>query len=363
MILPNGIKGVLVFYNDSQQMIKGEELDIISEQDVVNCARGVQQALLNAGIRVEMAPITGEAEDALAPYDPAEWVVFNLAEGLGGRLYEESRIASLLESRGFFFTGSSGTAIARSLNKALAKSILSSQGLSTPAWRLFHSPEEVPLDISYPFPLIVKPVGEDASLGIGKKSVVSSQQDLREQVAYIVEVYKQSALVEEFIAGREFNAAAWGDPLELLPLAEIDFSGIEAPEEQIVNYSAKWQEDTFEYHHTKSVCPANINPRLNRKISEAAIQALTCLEVQGYGRVDIRLNNQEIPYILEINCNPDISAEAGFFNAARSTGSSYQEMVLKILSLARRPSDEYCEARIPLRWVRHPEYLPQNSRF
>ena len=341
MISLNDFQGAVVLYNDSQQLIKGQAQDLIADQGVVKCARDTARALINQGVKAILAPITGEAEHALAPYDPAEYPIFNLAEGLGGRLYEEARIAWLLETSGYFFTGSGGQALALSTNKARTKSLLAREGLATPAWWLFHSAEEVSEEIVYPYPLFVKPVAEDASIGIANDSVVSDIKALRERVAFVLKNYHQSALAEEFIDGREFNVAAWGDPLKVLPLAEIDFSKFSQPEEKIVNYSAKWLDSTFEFHHTPGICPADVSPSLGKLLADTALKAMSLIGVEGYARVDIRVDQAGIPYILEINCNPDISPGAGFSNTVEKTGMNFEALALKILSLARRPANDY----------------------
>jgi D-alanine-D-alanine ligase len=354
MIDLKNFKGVAVLYNESSGLIKGEQKDLISEQGVISCAKAVADALTCEGIPAQLAPIHGEAERALAEYSPADWLVFNLAEGLGGKSYEESRIAWLLEIQGYHFTGSSGRVLSLTTNKALTKYYLARIGLTTPRWWLFHTPDDIPRDTPFPYPLFVKPVAEDASLGIENDSVVSDFSALRERTDYIINYYQQSALVEEFIPGREFNVSAWGDPPELLPLAEIDFQDISGPDElKIVNYDAKWQDDAYEFHHTPAICPAVVSPTLKRKINRSALSALKCAGVNTYARVDLRISADEEPYILEINCNPDISPGAGFANTVQCAGINYQKMVLKIISLARRPSDEYRPAHKNKRRIRH----------
>lgn len=345
MINPADFKGVIVLYNDSSHLIKGEKIDLISDQDVIQCATGISKVLESLSIPNQLIPIRGEVESVLTPFHPADWLVFNLAEGWGGRLYEEARAAWILELMGYCFTGSSGRAIALTTNKALTKAFLSRAGLRTPAWWLFHTPDQVLPNMNFPFPLFVKPVAEDASLGIGNDSVITGHNSLRDRVAYIVERYHQSALVEEFITGREINAAAWGDPLQLLPLAEIDFSAFSDPYARIINYAAKWEEGAYEFHHTPAICPANLPRSLENRISRTAIRALHCSGAHNYARVDLRVKADGTPYILEINCNPDISRGAGFFRAVEQTGLTYQDMVLKILTHAKRHSDEYRTSR------------------
>jgi D-alanine-D-alanine ligase len=348
--------GVVVLYNHSQELMKGEPSDLLAEQGVIACAHAVAQALDAAGHRVELVPIHADAELALASYPPTGWAVFNLGEGLEGRLFEEARIAWALEAMGYSFTGSAGDAIARSTHKGRAKALLVAAGVPTPPWQIFFHPSEVkeanPLALA--FPLIVKPVAEDASLGVGPEAVVHTLDDLRERVAYVVERYRQAALVERFIVGREFNISLWGNPPEVLPLAQIDFSAFADPYQQIVSFAAKWEEDSFAYRHTPVVCPARVAPDLRDGITAAARRSWRAMGCRGYARVDMRVAGDGTPYVVEVNCNPDISPDAGFYRAASAAGYDYPGMVTHILELALRQRDNYDYASERARWLANP---------
>ena len=333
--------GVAVLYNVSGSLIKGEPRDYLAEQGVTLCADTVSDALRAAGHRVSKVPVHGDVELALASYPPTEWMIFNLGEGLEGRLFEEPRIVWALEAMGYRFTGSGGNAIARSLHKARAKALLAQGGVPTPRWWFFCHPDEVGgLQDHLAFPLIVKPVAEDASIGVGPGAVVSSLSALRDRVAYVVERYRQAALVESFVVGREFNVSLWGEPPQVLPLAEIDFSAFEDPYTRIVSFAAKWEEGSFEYDHTPVVCPAPMGDDLAERIAETALRAWDVIGCRGYARVDIRLGDDDVPYVVEVNCNPDLSPEAGFHRAARAAGYRYVDMVGNIVDIARRQQDD-----------------------
>jgi len=333
--------GVVVLYNLTEHLVKGETRDLLADQGVIACARAIAEALEGEGYRVARVPVHDDVESVLAPYPPSQWMIFNLGEGLQGRLFEEARIAWALEAMGYRFTGSRGDAIARSVHKAQAKALLATHGVSTPPWWLFHHPDEVDgLATDLLFPLIVKPVAEDASIGVGPEAVVQTVRALRDRVAYVVECYRQSALAETFVDGREFNVALWGDPLQNLPLAEIDFSAFDDPYDRIVSFAAKWEPDSFAYHHTPPRCPAQVDVRLGGRIADAARRAWKAIGCRGYARVDMRVSDG-LPYVVEVNCNPDLSPEAGFYNAARAAGYSYADMAMHILDIARRYSYDY----------------------
>jgi D-alanine-D-alanine ligase len=324
--------GVVVLYNDNATLTHGEPRDLQAVRGVIACARAVAEALEGLGRRVAPVPIRTSVEEALASYPPTEWLVFNLGEGESGHLFEEARVVWVLEAMGYLHTGADGEALARSTNKALAKTCLARAGIPTPPWRFYRHPDEV-LEGDLPFPLFVKPVAEDASQGIGEEAIVHDVGALKERVAYIVSRYRQAALAETFIAGREFNVSLWGRP-EVLPLAEVDFSAIASPYARIVSFAAKWEEDSFEYRNTPVRCPAEVEPELAERIRDVARRAWAAIGCRGYARVDMRLSADGTPYVLEVNCNPDISPDAGFFRAARAAGYSYPEMVRHILQLA-----------------------------
>ncbi|MGQ9457613.1 MAG: D-alanine--D-alanine ligase family protein [Anaerolineae bacterium] len=333
---------VVVLFNRTFQLVKGEPRDILAEQGVVRCAEAVAEALTQGDCRVVLVPITLDVETALAPYPATEWTVFNLGEGLDGRLFEEVRIAWALEAMGYRFTGSDARALALSTHKALCKATLQEAGVATPPWWVFRAPEEVrSVREDLPFPLIVKPVAEDASLGIDERAVVHDRPALEQRVAYVVERYRQAALAEQFIAGREFNLSVWGDPPELLPLAEVDFHDFGDRFARLVSFEAKWDPTSFAYQHTPVQCPAEVSPRLATRLRETALAAWLAVGCRGYARVDIRVDEAEVPYVIEVNCNPDLSPDAGFFRAASAAGYDYVAMVLRIAQLAMGASDVY----------------------
>jgi D-alanine-D-alanine ligase len=338
---------VLVIYNDSEHLIKGRPQDIVADRGVVHCAQAVAQALQSAGCVVEIAPITGDVEILLAHYSPRDWLVFNLGEGLGGRLFEEVRIAWVLEAMGYRFTGSDAVALALSTHKARAKAVLRDQSLPTPLWRLFPSPDDI-TDSSLKgldFPLFVKPVAEDSSLGIDVGSVVRSPESLRARVALIVEYYHQSALVETFVDGREVYASLWGSAPIVLPLAEVDFQTQYGQGARVVSFASKWQPESVDWASTPVTCPALVDSALDVQLRELALASWRAIGGRGYGRVDMRIDKQGAPWIIEVNCNPDLSPDGGFFTMAKAGGCTYSQMVTSILQFAMEGTHGYYRPR------------------
>jgi D-alanine-D-alanine ligase len=180
--------------------------------------------------------------------------------------------------------------------------------------------------------MIVKPSREDASVGIDDRSVVNTPGELRRQVHYVIEEFDQPALAEEYIDGRELNVAILGsvNPL-VLPISEIDFSGLTSEMHKIVSYEAKWIPDSVAFKGTQGVCPAPLPPRLEAEIRATALRCFHLVGCRDYARVDFRLSPAGVPYVLEVNPNPDISDDAGFARSTRTYGLSYSEAIGKIV--------------------------------
>ncbi len=324
---------ILVVYNVVDRVERGEENDLFAEQEIVFVERDVERALQAHGHVTAAAPIRDDLWGPLRAYDPDEWLIFNLCESIRNKTYLEPYIISAFEHLGFRYTGSDRRTLATCLNKARAKEILQAHGLPTAAFQVF-TPWTIQRHLE--FPLIVKPVSEDASIGITLKSVVRDDRALRRQVRYIWEMYRQPALVEEFIEGREFNVTILGnDSPRVLPLSEINFRHIPDPFARIVSFRAKWVPTSPEYLKTPPTCPARVSESVKARIEDVARRAYQAMGLRDYGRVDIRVRNGT-PYVLEVNPNADLSPDAGIARAAGVAGMSYADLVDEITRLAAR---------------------------
>jgi D-alanine-D-alanine ligase len=295
----------------------------------------VRKALEKSGHAARLVPL---GEDIAAFIDalrqPLPDVVFNLCEGLWGDSRQEMNVAGLFELLGLPYSGSAPVCLGLTQDKARTKDLLMRHHLPTPNYIVARPGQQVFRTRELTFPLIVKPRYEDASLGISPRSIVASEQELRERVAYIHALYHQEALVEDFIDGREFNVAVLdGERLEVLPVAEILFEqGLAQP---IVSYNGKWLESSEEFIRTRPVCPAAITVKEEILIKDLALRTFKLLECRDYARIDIRYR-EGIPYILEVNANPDICPDAGLARAARVAGLSYAALVERIVDAAAR---------------------------
>jgi D-alanine-D-alanine ligase len=261
-------------------------------------------------------------------------VIFNLVESFHNESEPEMHVAGLYDLFKIPYTGASPKALGNCLDKILTKQLLRSYGIRVPRYKVIYS---LPLHkpIGLPYPLIVKPVHEDASAGIENESVVRNRTQLLTRIEYIHKWFKQGALVEEYIIGREFNVSIVGNkPAMTLPVSEIDFSGMPDHLHKIVSYQAKWIPDHDAYKHTVPICPARIPEKLSHELSRTA---LTCARIMGtrdYARVDMRVDEDGTIYVLEVNPNPDISRDAGFMRAASVYGWDHGETLRRIIQFA-----------------------------
>jgi D-alanine-D-alanine ligase len=322
---------ILVVYNVVDLLDKGQPDDLLAEQETKIVEDAVANSLRSFGHQVASVPIRHELWEPLREYDPGEWLIFNLCESIRDKTYLEPYVISVYEYLGYRYTGSNRLTLANCLNKARAKEILRANGIPTAPFQVIGPPT---VRRQLDFPLFVKPVSEDASLGITWDSVVENDRELRQQLRFIWDTYRQPALVESFIQGREFNVTVLGNENpRVLPLSEINFADIPDPKKRIVTFKGKWVEDSDDYRLTQVICPAKMSETMRQKISEVAVAAYRAMGVRDYGRVDMRVMNG-VPYVLEVNPNADLSPDAGIARAARTAGMSYAVLSDEIVRLA-----------------------------
>ena len=237
------------------------------------------------------------------------------------------------------YTGSGPLALAICLNKARAKEILAYHDIPTPRF-LVCTTSHIPHPISLSFPLIVKPLYEGSSKGIRNNSIVSDKSELKERVEWIIREYKQPALAEEFLNGREFTVAMVGNgsDLRVLPIVEINYSSLPAGVNPIYSYEAKWIWDTPDNPLEIFRCPADIDNRLKSAIETICRDAFNVLDIKDWCRIDIRLDFEGRPHILELNplpgILPDPRSNSCFPKAAKAAGMEYGELINTVLDAA-----------------------------
>ncbi len=309
-------------------------------QSVLDPVNQIGEVLSSHGHRVVRVPVCQDLK-WLDQVRRAQ-LVFNLCEGIGGVSRWECQVAGTLELVGIPFTGAGSWTITICHNKAVVNAVLQAAGLPVPRW-VVPVGGKVPSD--FPLPAIVKPAAEDASVGIDQASVVTSHRKLRRRIGQIEEEYGP-ALVQQYVAGREFAVGIVGSTV--LPISEIDFGSMPEGTWPILSFDAKWKTGSPEDLGSRPVCPARVDPGLGRRLRAVALSAWRAVLGQGYGRVDLRVDATGQPWVLEINPNPDISDDAGLSRMAEAAGWSYEELILRIVELARAAERKAPAAAPPL---------------
>ncbi len=267
-------------------------------------------------------------------------VVFNLCESVQGKSSLEMCIAGVYELLDVPYTGASAMMLGMALNKGLAKSIFVTNKIPTPKYFIASEGVALPSRLSFPYPAIVKPISEDASIGIDNNAIVKNKKQLTERVAFVHREFKQAALIEEFIDGRELNVAVLANEegeFETLPISEISFDTLPEGNPRIVSYEAKWVEESPLYHTTMPVCPAKLDTKTEAEARRLALIAAKAIGLRDYGRVDMRLRDSDgALFVLEANPNPDISHDAGFMRAAAASGRTHSKAIVEILQQAAK---------------------------
>lgn len=292
--------------------------------------------LQNCGYQVIPIEADEKAYFKLAKNKKKIDLAFNLAEGLYGK-DREAHLPAILEMLKIPYTGSSPLTEGLVLDKAKTKDILISKKISTLNYQLFFSGEE-PLDKKLQFPLIIKPMAQGSSAGITNKSVIYNERSLRFQVKKMIKAFQQPALVESFLAGREFSVAMLGNPPKILPVIESDHSILPKKYLPLDSLEVKW---IFEEENNSNylTCPAKLDPLLKKKIEKICLDTWNALNILDWCRIDIRCDEKENPYVLEVNSPPgilppEVSTTSYFPLAARSAGMSYEQLLQTIINTA-----------------------------
>jgi D-alanine-D-alanine ligase len=324
---------VLVLYNEP--VLPAGHPDAESEHEVLGTVAEVAKALAGAGHAVRRLGVgrdPGPLLTGLRRERPD--VVFNLFEGLADHYETEAHVAGLLDWLGIPYTGCPFAALAVARNKPLTKHLLQGAGLPTPGFLVVEAPP-VP-ECRLGWPVIVKPAGQDASVGLDQGSVVTSQERLEARVAQLLEAYGPPVMVEQFIRGREFNVALVEAPdLRALPVSEILFTDPDPNFWPIVTYDAKWKPGSRDYESTPPKYPAEVAPRLRARLERLAASAFGLLGCRDYARVDFRVGPTGRPTILEVNPNPCFSPTAGLAGGLASAGLTHAQFTLQLVERAR----------------------------
>ena len=316
---------IALIYNTYNEAGPDARTDRGSDWDLHLLIRKMARSLRKLGHAVTAVPLANDLtafQRRLMRMKPD--VVFNQYDDVvHGALYE-MRVATLVRIMGFPITGCPALGLGLSRYKYMCASLLQGAGIPIPpCTAMLERIGDIDKQ-KWEFPVIVQPSQEHAGIGTDRDSIIHSKTALRRKVRAILSDYHQPALAQQFLPGREFNVGiVGGKKLRVLPLAEVDYSRLPSDIPPIMSYASKWMEDSPEYQKIRVICPPRVEPALASRIADTAVRAFRAVGGWGYGRVDIRLDSESVPRVLEVNCNPLLEEGVGLARSAKKAGISY----------------------------------------
>jgi D-alanine-D-alanine ligase len=319
---------VLIFHSDVAADAPPDE------QDTLVTAQAIAAALGELGHAAILAPFHPDLPAIVARVrEEKPDAIFNMVESVSGLGSLAATAPAMFERLTVPFTGCSSASMALTGDKPLTKRIVHAAGLPTPLWAEPPQWENLASDLSY----IVKSATEDASIGLDDDAVVSGSEAVRTRARRSAELHGGRWFAEAYVEGREFNVAVLeenGAP-RVLPMAEMRFEDWPSDRPRIVGYAAKWDEGSADSVNTvRAFGIEQREPALARALSAVACEAWRLLGMQGFARIDFRVDAVGTPMILEANANPCLEPQAGFAAAASEAGMSYAELIAHILRSA-----------------------------
>ena len=261
-------------------------------------------------------------------------IIFNLSESFAGNDTADYNIAAYLELVGKPFTGTGSHGLMLAQDKSVAKKIFAFHRIATPIFaRSFRG--RLAFSDELHFPVIVKPMREDGSIGIEFNAVVSSIKELMERIDWLHGQFDSPILIEEYVEGREMYVGVLGNENpEALPVIELDLSKLPEGTPRIAAAEVKWGKGTKAYRDTKSIVATNLSEETTALLHSTAIAAYQALELRDYGRVDMRLKPDGTVSVIEVNPNPWLASRAELAQAARKAGRTYNQLIEEIIGMA-----------------------------
>tara|TARA_B100001971_G_scaffold215193_1_gene260025 strand:- start:116177 stop:117178 length:1002 start_codon:yes stop_codon:yes gene_type:complete len=332
------VKSVLVIMHQAlvpPENIKSSEVDRfltpwVTEYDVISALKKNKYEIRTLGIDSDISPLVEEIKNHRPHF------VFNLLEQFNNDPAMDYHIVTLLELHGIRYTGSNPKGLVLARDKALSKKILQYHRILTPHFYTLKQNEKFKAPHkSMKYPMIVKCLFEEASYGIAQKSVVNNLDQLKERVEYIQKTLEQDVIIEEFIEGKEYYIGVLGNNrLKVLPVWELVYKNVEAPEKEVYTARAKWNKS---YRKRKGIDHqrAKLDKELEARIIKVVKRTYKALSLSGYARIDIRVDANQNIYILEANPNPNISFDDEFAMSAKNVGLSYKDLIKKVITLSQ----------------------------
>lgn len=261
-------------------------------------------------------------------------VIFNLADQFKNNRAFDQNIVSFLEMQGIPFTGCGSTGLTLCKHKGISKKILSYHRIHVPEFVTIARGQRIARPRRLQFPILVKPLKEEASLGISQASFVETDEQFNERVQFIHEKFAGDVIAEEYIEGREFYVSLLGNHrLQVFPIRELIFKEVPPDEPKIATYRAKWDEEYRQRWGLQNRFAEGLDPALVRGIEQTCKRIYHLLTIDGYARLDFRVTAANEVYFIEANPNPMLAADEDFAQSALKAGLPFPQLIERILRL------------------------------
>lgn len=299
-----------------------------TEADVLKALETLGYSFAALGVYNDLSVISRKIQE----FQPD--LIFNLVESYNGLLHHDRDVASYLKLLGIPFSGCGPTGMTLCKDKGLSKQILSYHRLSIPNFAVISRKKKIFRPRKLSFPILIKPLSEEASYGISQASFIETDQDFIERVEFIHRM-DQDAIAEEYIQGRELYVSVIGNQkLEVFPLRELVFSQVPEDEPRIATFKAKWDEEYRKRWGIRNQFAAPLPNGSREKIEKLAKKIYRLLKITGYARIDLRLTPEGRIVFLEANPNPILAKEEDFAESAAKAGLDYPHLLERILKLS-----------------------------
>jgi D-alanine-D-alanine ligase len=303
-----------------------------TERDVLSALRALGHDVATLGLLGDLLPLRAAIEERRPD------AAFNLLEEFRGETRYDYFVVSDLESMGIPYTGCNPRGLILARDKALAKKVLHYHRVRTPDFAVFPRGKRARRPRGLGFPLIVKSLVEEASLGIAQASVVEDDDRLAERVEFVHESVGTDALAEAFVEGRELYVGVLGTRrLTVLPVWELHFRKMPPDAAKIATHRAKWNRSYQAKWGIESGAAKDLPEGTARRIADVSRRAYRALGLSGYARIDYRMTPQGDLYLLEANPNPQIARGEDFADAASAAGIAYEPLIQRLLTVALEP--------------------------
>jgi D-alanine-D-alanine ligase len=312
-----------------------------SRAGVLDQVEMVEQSCKRLGLKSTILPVESLTHLMTILGSRKEKIIFNLIEEFVGNIEHAPFVPVICQAFGKSCTGNKTSALITAQNKFHTKALLSANGISCPGGIILKPKEKFNPNLLKKGKYIIKPALSDASEGITTDCVIempAHREKAKTIIHQLQQKFDQPVIIEQYISARELNVSVLerNGKVDVLPIAEIDFSAFPKDLPKIVDYSAKWDKDSFAYNNTPRKIPADLDMKLSNQIEKLAISSWQTLGCQDYIRVDFRMDDNDKPYVIEINPNPDISADAGFAAALEAAGIPYELYVFAVIENASK---------------------------